>query len=301
MNSEHDLKLWCSRIDMDYETFLKSIGTVGGGNHFLEYDINEEDKKYCICVHCGSRNLGLKVFNYWNKIAKGLTISREELRELTESVKKQNTDKTKLNQEIKTARNEYLSKKIPNYLSGENLYGYLIDVLLAQEYARINHDVILKQVVEIYQEICSDAKIIDEIHTTHNYIDYDFKAIMGKPNMMIRKGAVRAYKGERLIIPFNMRDGLAICEGKSNDDWNYTAPHGCGRCLSRSKAKEQLNIEDFKAEMAAAGVYTTTADATTLDEAPNAYKPYQEIVKLIEPTVDILYFMKPKINIKAAE
>lgn len=301
MNSEHDLKLWCSRIGMDYETFLKSIGTVGGGNHFLEYDINEEDKKYCICVHCGSRNLGLKVFNYWNKIAKGLTISREELRELTESVKKQNTDKTKLNQEIKTARNEYLSKKIPNYLSGENLYGYLIDVLLAQEYARINHDVILKQVVEIYQEICSDAKIIDEIHTTHNYIDYDFKAIMGKPNMMIRKGAVRAYKGERLIIPFNMRDGLAICEGKSNDDWNYTAPHGCGRCLSRSKAKEQLNIEDFKAEMAAAGVYTTTADASTLDEAPEAYKPYEEIVKLIEPTVDILYFMKPKINIKAAE
>lgn len=177
----------------------------------------------------------------------------------------------------------------------------MIDVLLAQEYARINHDVILKQVVEIYQEICSDAKIIDEIHTTHNYIDYDFKAIMGKPNMMIRKGAVRAYKGERLIIPFNMRDGLAICEGKSNNDWNYTAPHGCGRIMSRAKAKETLNVEDFMKEMADANIYTTTADATTLDEAPNAYKPYQEIVKLIEPTVDILYFMKPKINIKAAE
>ena len=118
---------------------------------------------------------------------------------------------------------------------------------------------------------------------------------------MIRKGAIRAYEGERVIIPFNMRDGISICEGKSNEDWNCTAPHGCGRCLSRSKAKEQLNIEDFKATMEAAGVYTTTADASTLDEAPAAYKPYEEIVKLIEPTVNVLYLMKPMMNIKASD
>ena len=220
---------------------------------------------------------------------------------LTDSVKSKNTDKKKLNAEIKAAKEEYLSKKIPGYLSGENLMGYLVDVLLAQEYARLNHETIIEQVVDIYKKMAKGVSVVDTIHTTHNYIDYDLKALMGKPNMMIRKGAIRAYEGERVIIPFNMRDGISICEGKSNEDWNCTAPHGCGRCLSRSKAKEQLNIEDFKATMEAAGVYTTTADASTLDEAPAAYKPYEEIVKLIEPTVNVLYLMKPMMNIKASD
>ena len=301
MTTEKDLEAWCKKLNMDYGVFLKSIGTVGGGNHFLEYDVNDELGKYCICVHCGSRNLGLKVFNYWNKIAKSMTISKEEMRMLTDSVKAKNTDKKKLDAEIKAAKEEYLSKKIPGYLSGENLMGYLVDVLLAQEYARLNHETIIEQVVDIYRKMAKGVSVVDTIHTTHNYIDYDLKALMGKPNMMIRKGAIRAYEGERVIIPFNMRDGISICEGKSNEDWNFTAPHGCGRCLSRSKAKEQLNIEDFKATMEAAGVYTTTADASTLDESPAAYKPYEEIVRLIEPTVNVLYLMKPLMNIKAAE
>lgn len=172
---------------------------------------------------------------------------------------------------------------------------------MAQEYARLNHDVIIDQIALIYRKMVKGANMVDEIHTTHNYIDYDLEAFMRKPNMMIRKGAIRAYQGERVIIPFNMRDGISICEGKSNEDWNYTAPHGCGRCLSRAKAKQQLNVEEFKAEMAAAGVYTTTADALTLDEAPQAYKPYEEIIKLIEPTVNVLFLMKPRMNIKAAE
>ena len=301
MTTEKDLEAWCKKLNMDYGVFLKSVGTVGGGNHFLEYDVNDELGKYCICVHCGSRNLGLKVFNYWNKIAKSMTISKEEMRMLTDSVKSNNTDKKKLNAEIKAAKEEYLSKKIPGYLSGENLMGYLVDVLLAQEYARLNHETIIEQVVDIYRKMAKGASVVDTIHTTHNYIDYDLKALMGKPNMMIRKGAIRAYEGERAIIPFNMRDGISICEGKSNEDWNFTAPHGCGRCLSRSKAKEQLNIEDFKTTMEAAGVYTTTADASTLDEAPQVYKPMEEIVKYIEPTVNILYFMKPMMNIKASD
>ena len=118
---------------------------------------------------------------------------------------------------------------------------------------------------------------------------------------MIRKGAIRAYEGERIIIPFNMRDGLSICEGKSNDDWNFTAPHGAGRSMSRAKAFDNLDVDEFKKQMADAGIYTTTADAKTLDEAPDAYKPMEEIVKLIEPTVNILFFMKPKMNIKAQE
>jgi RNA-splicing ligase RtcB len=300
-SNERDLENWCGKFNMDYGTFLKSIGSVGGGNHFLEYDVNDELGKYCVCVHCGSRNLGLKVFNYWNKIAKSMTITKEEMKALTDSVKLKNTDKRNLSTELKAAKEEYLSKKIPGYLSGENLMGYLVDVLLAQEYARLNHDVIIEQVVEIYRKMAKGVNVIDTIHTTHNYIDYDLKALMGKPNMMIRKGAIRAYEGERIIVPFNMRDGISICEGKSNEDWNYTAPHGCGRCLSRSKAKEQLNIEDFKATMEAAGVYTTTADASTLDESPAAYKPYEEIIKLIEPTVSVLYMMKPRMNIKASD
>lgn len=301
MTTEKDLEAWCKKLNMDYGVFLKSVGTVGGGNHFLEYDVNDELGKYCICVHCGSRNLGLKVFNYWNKIAKSMTISKEEMRMLTDSVKSKNTDKKKLDAEIKAAKEEYLSKKIPGYLSGDNLMGYLVDVLLAQEYARLNHEIIIEQVVDIYRKMAKGVSVVDTIHTTHNYIDYDLKALMGKPNMMIRKGAIRAYEGERVIIPFNMRDGISICEGKSNEDWNYTAPHGCGRSLSRTKAHQQLNVEDFKAEMAAAGIYTTTASDSTLDESPQAYKPMEEIVKYIEPTVNILYFMKPMMNIKASD
>lgn len=130
--SEMDLEKWCNRVRIEYGTFLKSIGSVGGGNHFCEYDVNEELGKYCMCVHCGSRKLGLAVFNYWNKIAKSMTISKKEMKGLEDSVKAKNTDKTKMKEELKAAKEEYLSKKIPGYLSGENLMGYLVDVLIAQ-------------------------------------------------------------------------------------------------------------------------------------------------------------------------
>lgn len=262
-------------------------------NHYVELDYSEELGKYCVCVHCGSRNLGQKVFKYWDKIAKSMCVTKDEMKALTDNVKSKNKDKKKLQEELKLAKEEYLRDRIPNFLSGEHLYKYLIDVCIAQAYARLNHELIHSQIAEIYRKMSDGGKKVDEIYTTHNYVDMD--------DMILRKGAVRAYEGERLIIPFNMRDGISICEGKSNEDWNWTAPHGCGRCLSRSKAKEQLNVEDFKATMEEAGVYTTTADASTLDEAPDAYKPFEEIVKLIEPTVNVLYLMKPRMNIKAAE
>ena len=300
-SDEMDLEKWCNRVRIGYGDFLKSIGSLGSGNHYIEYDVNDDLGKYCMCVHCGSRKLGLAVFNYWNKIAKSMTISKEEMKALENSVKAKNTDRTKMKAELDAAKEEYLSKRIPGYLSSEHLMGYLVDVLIAQVYAKINHEVINEQLIEIYRKMSNGGKPIDFISTTHNYIDYDFKALMGKPHMMIRKGSIRAYESERVIIPFNMKDGISICEGKSNEDWNFTAPHGAGRCMSRDKANKTLDVEEFKKQMADAGIYTTTADEKTLDEAPDAYKPMDEIVKLIEPTVDIKFFMKPKMNIKAAE
>lgn len=300
MKTEADLEAWCKRLGMDYGTFMKSIGTVGGGNHFCEYDINDEKSLQCVTVHCGSRNLGIKVFNYWSRIAKSKGVTKKALKAITEKVKSEVKDKTILQEKITKAHEEYKSKILPNYLQGAELYGYLIDMVLAQEYASLNHKVIHDTIDKIYAKLCG-GKVVDTITTTHNYIDFDFKALNGKPNMMIRKGSIRAYKDERCIIPFNMRDGLAICVGKSNEDWNCTAPHGCGRLMSRSKAKASLDVEDFKKDMADHGIYTTTADKSTIDEAPNAYKSMDEIVTLIEPTVDILYFMKPIMNIKAAE
>ena len=291
--NEKDLEEWCKKLNMDYGVFLKSIGSVGGGNHFVEYDANDDLGKYGVCVHCGSRNLGQKVFKYWDKIAKSLCVTKDEMKILTEKVKSKNTDKKKLQDELKAAKEEYLSTRIPNFLSGEHLYRYLIDVCLAQEYARLNHEAIHSQIADIYRKLSEGGKCIEEIYTVHNYVDMD--------DMILRKGAVRAYKDELLIVPFNMRDGISICEGKSNEDFNYTAPHGCGRILSRSRAKETLDVEEFKKQMADANIYTTTADNSTLDEAPNAYKPMEEIVRLIEPTVEIKYFMKPRMNIKAAE
>ena len=291
---EKDLEDWCKRLKMDYGVFMKSLGSVGGGNHYVEYDVNEDDGQYGVCVHCGSRNLGQKVFKYWDNIAKSMCVSKEEMRMLTEKVKAVNTDKRRLREELKEAKEIYLKGRIPGFLSGEHLYRYLIDANIAQTYARLNHMVIHKQIEEAYRKTSDGGKPIDDvIYTTHNYIDMD--------DLILRKGAIRAYKGELCIIPFNMRDGIAICEGKSNDDFNCTAPHGAGRLLSRSKAKEKLNVDEFKSQMADAGIYTTTADRSTLDEAPDAYKPMSEIVGLIEPTVNIIRFMRPKMNIKASE
>ena len=262
-------------------------------NHYVEYDVNEEFGKYAICVHCGSRNLGQKVFKYWDKIAKNNGVTKDEMKSITESVKANVKDKRLLAEAIKKAKEEYLKGRIPNFLNGENAYKYLMDVAVAQTYAKVNHEVIQEQISEIYKKLSNGGKKVDEIYTTHNYVDLE--------DMILRKGAVRSYIGERLIIPFNMRDGIGIFEGKSNEDWNCTAPHGCGRLMSRGKSKEMLNVEEFKSEMAEAGVYTTTADASTLDEAPQAYKPFEEILELVEPTVNLLFLMKPKLNIKAAE
>ena len=299
-NCDKDMISWCQRIGISEKMFFDSLPSTGSGNHFWEYDENPELGKYAILVHCGSRNLGQKVFRYYETIAEQQKISKTEYAAIVAKVKARNTDLRFLKKEIDKARNEFSATRIPGYLTGDVLKSYVVDVLICQTYAMFNHTLIHRKSSHIYRSLCK-AHEVDFISSVHNYIDFDFEQLDGIPHMMIRKGAIRSYIGERMIIPFNMRDGIAICEGKSNPDWNFTAPHGAGRVMSRSKASETLNVAEFQRQMSEAGIFTTTANRDTLDEAPAAYKPMEDIVRLIEPTCKILFFMHPKINIKAAE
>lgn len=298
---DRDMISWCQRIGISEKMFFDSLPSVGGGNHFVEYDENTALGKYAVLVHCGSRNLGQKVFRYHKTIADLEKISRTEFEAIVAKVKAMNTDKTLLKQEIDQARNEYAATRVPGYLKGDALKAYIVDVLITQTYAAFNHKLIQDKVSLIYRKLCK-AKEVERIASTHNYIDYDFEAkVGGVPHMMIRKGAIRSYAGEAMLIPFNMRDGVAVCEGKSNPEWNFTAPHGAGRLMSRAEAFRKLDVEQFKEGMSNAGIYTTTANRDTLDEAPDAYKPMADIIRLIEPTCTVKYLLKPKMNIKAAE
>lgn len=281
------------RIGMNPEIFYRSLPSLGGGNHFLEYG-ETDDKRGFFTAHCGSRGLGVKVCNYWARKAKATCtkISKEDHQRVVEEVKATCPDKTQWERLIGEAQQRLHEEEyLEEYLSGEYLKGYLSDMVITQAYARFSHIMIHRLVRGILQEHFG-IEVVNEIYTTHNYIDF-------KDHPMLRKGAIRAYENELCIIPFNMRDGLAICRGKSNPDWNYTAPHGAGRILSRTAAKMQLKLEDFKATMT--NVYSTTVCSGTIDESPMAYKPMEEIVRLIEPTVEILYFVVPKINIKATD
>jgi RNA-splicing ligase RtcB len=178
------------------------------------------------------------------------------------------------------------------YLSGDSPKGYLTDMVISQAYAKFNRMIILRKEEEVMNKI-NGARVIDQVSSVHNYLDFS--------DMIIRKGSIRSYKGERMIIPFNMKDGVAICEGKSNEDWNCSAPHGAGRIMSRAAAKKKIDFYDFQKQMSDAGIYSTSVCKNTLDEAPDAYKPMEEIVELIKDTCDIKFFMKPKINIKATD
>lgn len=292
-NNEEFVSRLLLRIGMSTDIFYRSLPSLGGGNHFLEYGETEDGRGF-FTAHCGLRNLGVKVCNYWARKAKDTCkeISDEDLRRVVNEVKASCSDRTQWQRLILEAKErvreeEYMSE----YLSGAYLKGYLSDMVVTQAYARYNHIMIHRLVSQILKEHFG-ISVVNEIYTTHNYIDF-------KDHPMLRKGAIRAYTDELCIIPFNMRDGLAICRGKSNPDWNYTAPHGAGRILSRTAAKMQLKMEEFQKTMT--NVYSTTVCEGTLDESPMAYKPMDEIVRLIEPTVEILYFVRPKINIKATD
>lgn len=245
---------FCRRVKLQEGIFYKSLGTLGGGNHFIEYDENTTTGEGWLAIHCGSRNLGAKVAAHWHNIA------------------------------ANHKRGAYAG-----FLWGDALRGYLSDMVLAQAYAIYNHEIIRDRIFKVLQKLCK-AKCLESIFTIHNYISVEDEV------PVLRKGAVNAAEGQLLVIPLNMRDGIAICRGKGNGRWLNSAPHGAGRVLSRAQARKQILIEDFSKAMD--GIFSTSVTTSTIDEAPMAYKPSDEILSLIEPTVEVLSILKPRLNIK---
>lgn len=245
---------FCQRIKLREGIFYKSLGTLGGGNHFIEYGEDSNTGDAWLTIHCGSRNLGVKVAGHWRNIAQN------------------------------PKRASYAG-----YLWGDALRGYLSDMIVAQAYALYNHSVIRDRIFAILKKICK-AKCTDSIVTTHNYIS------VGEATPMLRKGAIDASEGRKVAIPFNMRDGIAICIGKGNEQWLNTAPHGAGRLMSRAQAKKHITMSDYEKSMT--GIYSSSVCPGTLDESPMAYKPTEDILELIRPTVEIVSMIKPKLNIK---
>ncbi|MEY2372693.1 RtcB family protein [Lysinibacillus capsici] len=261
-----------------------SLGTLGGGNHFIELAKDEDDQHYLL-IHTGSRYVGAKVANWHQKRAYD-NLRREDLTEKIEALKLQGR-----HQEIQSMIQAYKEQtpfvpKDLSYLEGEAFHDYIHDMKIAQQFARMNRWTIAETIAKQM-----DWHFTDTFDTIHNYIDTE--------TMTLRKGAVRANKGEKLVIPMNMRDGSLICIGKGNAEWNYSAPHGAGRMFSRRAAKKALNMADFKDTMQ--GIWTTSVNEETLDEAPMAYKPMTEITSAIGETVDIVKVIKPVYNFKASE
>lgn len=288
-------QLRCKDLLKNMSWLKCSLGTLGGGNHFIEIDEDSDGVKYLI-VHTGSRNLGKQVAEIYQQIAiesmQGVPKLKEESERLIEEYKKVWRQK-----EIQKALAELKRKWKPDklnipkelcYLTGENRDDYLHDMKICQQFAVANRQMIMRV---IFQKMGWRVQDDEVFQTIHNYIDHDTN--------IVRKGAISARLGEKLLIPINMRDGCIIGVGKGNDDWNQSAPHGAGRIMSRSKAKETISLEEFQQSME--GIYTTSVNASTLDESPMVYKPMDEIVSNIEDTVEILKIIKPIYNFKAAE
>lgn len=285
--------LYCYRNLNDTKRIERSIGTLGGGNHFIEIDVDEEDNKYLV-IHSGSRNLGKQVAEYYQSLAIELMQGKDELYAKQEKLiaeYKAAGRRKEIQAAIKELHRTFQPNKlgIPKdlcYLEGEYRAKYLHDMKICQEYAEINRKTIARLIIDNY-----GLDSIDRFTTIHNYIDHE--------SNIVRKGAVSAKKDEILLIPINMRDGSLICKGKGNDDWNQSAPHGAGRLMSRSKAKEILSVEEFENTML--GIYTTCIGQSTLDESPMAYKSMDDIINNIYDTVDIIKVIKPAYNFKASE
>lgn len=284
VDKEYIAKL-CKKIGIEERMFYNSVGSLGGGNHFIEVGESANDGTQYLTIHSGSRNFGLKVCNYHAKKMTGSRILPQEYHDRFANITQNTTPTSDIPIKLSELNEEYKLGKIEYLLQGDNMYEYLIDMVIAQTYAEFNHKAMAHSIFVGLR----DVEAVDYIHSMHNFID--------PRDWIIRKGAIRAYEGERMIIPFNMRDGLLICEGKSNADWNYSAPHGAGRILGRNQAFKTLDMTEFENEMK--GVYSTSINKSTLDEAPMAYKDKNLIIDAIQDTATIIDSIKPILNIKA--
>ncbi len=261
-----------------------SLGTLGGGNHFIELDRDDDGKLYLV-VHSGSRNLGKQVAEHYQEAAaRDLSKKARDTSKLVADLKAQGRET-----DIQAALKKFSAHKIDKnlaYLEDGLLEDYLHDMAIVQRYAALNRQAIVQEIVK-----AMGWKVGEQFTTVHNYIDLDGR--------VLRKGAISARKGERVLIPINMRDGSLLCVGKGNADWNCSAPHGAGRLMSRSAAKQSITLSQFQKSME--GIYSTTVGRNTIDESPFAYKPVEEILRNIGETVEVIQTIKPLYNFKAAE
>ena len=283
-------ELRCFRSLKDPKRLERSLGTLGGGNHFIEIDEAADGTKYLV-IHSGSRNLGKQTAELYQRLAIDLNKGKEtylkKKEEIIRTYKEQGRQK-----EIQAALEHIFwdmsETTIPEdlcFLYGEHLADYLHDVGICQHFARRNREKIAEILLERTGIAGGEA-----FHTIHNYIDTE--------EMILRKGAIAAHAGEKVLIPINMRDGSVLAVGKGNEEWNYSAPHGAGRLMSRNAAREKLSMDEYRETMK--GVFTTSVNESTLDEAPMAYKSLEDIIDVIRDSVDIIDVMKPVYNFKAS-
>lgn len=291
-------QLRCFRELKDTKRLERSIGTLGGGNHFIEIDTDSEGVKYLI-IHSGSRNLGKQVAEYYQKLAVEIMSGKDELYAMQEKLiaeYKAQGRKAEIQKAIAELHRKFHPTPlgIPKelcYLTGKYREDYLHDMKICQHFAAINRYEIANAIVGNLFGADIAYWSLPMFETIHNYIEFG--------SNMVRKGAISAKAGEKLLIPINMRDGCIIGVGKGNEDWNCSAPHGAGRIMSRSKAKELVSLEEFEDSMK--GIFTTSVGQSTIDEAPMVYKPMDEIIQNIADTVEILKIVKPIYNFKASE
>ena len=283
------LDLRCYRGLKDIRRLERSLGTLGGGNHFIEIDQAADGTKYMV-IHSGSRNLGKQVAEFYQHLAIDLNKGKEEYfakRDALIAEYKAAGRRSEIQAALKELKWQSREATIPEdlcFVYGQYLEDYLRDVEICQRFARRSRELMAEIIL---QQLGLEA--VDAFHTIHNYIDTD--------EMILRKGAIAAHEGEKVLIPINMRDGSVLAVGKGNPDWNFSAPHGAGRIMSRTAAKELLDLDEYRREME--GIYTTSVNEATLDEAPMAYKSLEDIIDVIGESVDIIEVLKPIYNFKA--
>ncbi len=289
-------KLHCKERLKNIDWLKRSCGTLGGGNHFIEVDNDSKNNKYLV-IHSGSRNVGKQVAEIYQQMAiddiSGKSNFKQDSEKLIAEYKKCKRER-EISKAIKELKQSYEANttKIPrelSYLVGKHREMYLHDMKLCQEFAEINRRTI--QRIICYRMDWKVAKETEQFQTIHNYIEHDTN--------IVRKGAISAKMGGKVLIPINMRDGCILGIGKGNEDWNYSAPHGAGRTMSRSKAKESILLEEYQKAMD--GIFTTSVNKSTIDESPMAYKTMDEIIGNIKDTVEIVDIIKPIYNFKANE